>query len=291
MMDGMEFDLGLCKSVAKTLDTRRKALAKLSGEELSALGFELDSGKVKAAAKPKEPKSLIDGNRWTVYGDVYYWTIGECERFLAQAAGPVTVDIATDGGDASAALACYLQLRNYPHEVTTRATGMMLSAGGMIFVAGDKRLMPEEGASVWMMHELQTIYLKGAWGNKRRMSKLKHNSELDQLIQAMETVDRMTTRAIVSRTNMDEAAVTAAMESEKYFCVDDAKEAGIATGTYMPEKESGEETGAMGGDHGKDGEGKEMSAASGGGTLSSTRRFGASAITNRFALEGGPWLY
>ena len=260
--------LGIATSVAKALQARRTALSKLTGEELAALGIKVAE---KDLGEPRKPGSLVDGNTWNVSGDVYYWTIGECERFLQQASGPVTVNVATDGGDASAALACFLKLRNYSGKVTTRAEGMMLSAGGMIFMAGDDRLMPSEGASVWMMHGLQTIYLKGAFGDKRKMAALLDNSELEELIRNMEAVDRMNVRAVSQRSGMKEEDVIKAFEADKYFDVDEALAAGIATGTYIPEKTA---------DDGGDSAGLKGGASP--AALGAVRRTGATALANQY---------
>jgi ATP-dependent protease ClpP protease subunit len=65
----------------------------------------------------------------------------------------VTIELASDGGDAHAALAFYSKIRRHKGEVTIIGTGNIASAAVLVLAAGDRRYMTSEA---WVMvHEDQ----------------------------------------------------------------------------------------------------------------------------------------
>ena len=64
---------------------------------------------------------------------------------------PITIELASDGGDAQAALAFYDKIRNCVCDVTVIGTGSVASAAVLILAAGDYKVLTR---SAWVMvHE------------------------------------------------------------------------------------------------------------------------------------------
>jgi ATP-dependent Clp protease protease subunit len=92
------------------------------------------------AASDNKPPTL------SIFEDIGFWGV-QAKDFLASLAaveGPVlTVEISSPGGDAFAAVAMYNGLRASGKEITTKVMGVAASAASLIFMAGDKRVMPK----------------------------------------------------------------------------------------------------------------------------------------------------
>ena len=208
-------------------DFYEKVLAKLDADGLEKLGIDPKIAEGKPGFEARDGVLRIDGPIWS-------WTMYKVREYLASATGPVEVRLASPGGDAAAGLAVYHMLRNYPNKVTTYADGMVSSAAAMIFLAGDERLMPEEGSATWMMHYTSVLWLSVQYGNKKKLEAEDPQKELDALIQAVGAIDEAVLETLEKRSGGDREEIDKALESERYFTGAEAVEAGYATGRYAP---------------------------------------------------------
>ena len=174
------------------------------------------------------------------------------KTFLRENAGAskIRVRINSPGGNAAAGLAIYHLFRNYPARIETCADGIVASAAAMIFLAGDDRLMPKEGAANWMMHFTSTLFLVAAYGTKSKLAKEEPKEELDNAIQALEAIDEGVVSVMEQRTGMKRGYIEDRLAKEYYFTGPEALQAGIATALYEPpepeESDSGAERKAAG---------------------------------------------
>ena len=221
-------DLSEIMDLAKARgDFYEKVLSKLDAAGLERLGVDPKIAEGKPGFEAADGVLRIDGPIWS-------WTMYKVREYLASATGPVEIRLASPGGDAAAGLAVYHMLRNYPGKVTTYADGIVSSAAAMIFLAGDERLMPEEGSATWMMHYVSTLWLSVKYGNKKKLSAEEPQKELDALVQAMEALDEAVVETLEKRSETGRVEIDKALESERYFTGAEAVEAGFATGRYAP---------------------------------------------------------
>jgi ATP-dependent protease ClpP protease subunit len=101
--------------------------------------------------------AFANGVTMSLYGDVGFDVLAsDVAEALKNASGkPVSVHIFSFGGSAGEGLAIYNILDSHQGEVTTVIDGIAASAGGLIFMAGKKRVMPANSL----------FHLHSVWGN------------------------------------------------------------------------------------------------------------------------------
>ncbi len=161
-----------------------------------------------------------NGNTATIslMGEIGYdVTVEEVDAALAAAKGvPVEVSIFSYGGDALAGLAIHQMLKAHDAPVTTNVLGVAASAGSVIAMAGDKRVVPENGAL--MVHQ--------AWGVTV--------GNADDHRQSAEMLDGVTeayVRTYAAATGMNAEQVRPYLQEERWLYGSEAKALGFATDT------------------------------------------------------------
>lgn len=127
----------------------------------------------------------------------------------------VTVHINSVGGDFYAGLAIYNRLRNMNISVTTINDGLAASAGSIIFMAGDKRLV--NAGSNLMIHGVLSFFF-GYY----------NVADLKASIKTLEAHNKAAIAAYVEATGLDEETVKTAMSKDTYMTGKEAVEAGWA---------------------------------------------------------------
>ncbi|WP_213766757.1 head maturation protease, ClpP-related [Caballeronia sp. dw_19] len=100
-----------------------------------------------------------------IYDEIGFWGT-DAKTFIAQLdeaaanAAEVIVAVNSPGGDVFDAFAIYNALRRYAGKVTARVDGVAASAAGLVVMAGDQVVMPEN--AMLMIHNPWTIALGSA---------------------------------------------------------------------------------------------------------------------------------
>ena len=163
-------ELAECIDLAKANEPFYKhVLGKLDYDGLREIG--IDKRMADRLGKDA-PQFEAQDSTLKITGSIWYWTMYRVQEFLRTASGDIEVGLASPGGDAVAGLAIYHMLRNYPHKVRTYAEGQVSSAAALVFLAGDRREMPEEGSATWMMHNVSTLFITGMYGNREELAAL-----------------------------------------------------------------------------------------------------------------------
>jgi len=144
-------------------------------------------------------------------------TVDEVDAALAAAKGvPVTVNIFSYGGDALAGLAIYQMLAAHDAPVTTNVLGVAASAGSVIAMAGNKRIVPENGAL--MVHNAWSMTVGDADT---------HRKSADML----DGVTEAYLRTYAAATGMNAEQVRPYLKEERWIYGNEAKALGFATDT------------------------------------------------------------
>jgi ATP-dependent Clp endopeptidase proteolytic subunit ClpP len=125
----------------------------------------------------------------------------------------ITVSINSPGGSLFDALAMYHSLRASGAKVTTKVVGIAASAASVVFMAGDKRVMPEN--TLLMVHNC--------------MGPLMGNADEHRAFG--EVLDKINTSIVttyVARTGKSEDEVRALLDNETFLTATEAKAAGFA---------------------------------------------------------------
>ncbi len=153
----------------------------------------------------------------SIFDEIGMWGVS-AKEFIAElkqhAGKAIALSINSPGGSVFDALAIYNALRNSGSEVTTKVMGVAASAASLIFMAGDKRIMPEN--TFLMVHNPMT----GAYGNA---------DEIRDLADVLDKIAASLIGTYVSRSGMDEAAVKDLLDAETWLNAADAVENGFAT--------------------------------------------------------------
>ena len=161
-----------------------------------------------------------DGSTATIslMGEIGYdVTVDEVDAALAAAKGvPVTVNIFSYGGDALAGLAIYQMLAAHDAEVTTNVLGVAASAGSVIAMAGDKRVVPANGAL--MVHNAWSFTVGDAEA---------HRQSADML----DGVTEAYVRTYSAATGMTAEQVRPYLQQERWIYGEEAASLGFATET------------------------------------------------------------
>lgn len=129
----------------------------------------------------------------------------------------LVVEINSPGGDVFAGLGMYNMLRSFSasgKKVTTRITGIAASIASVIFLAGDKREMPEN--AMVMIHGVAG----GAWGTV---------GEIEERAAAMKKVQASMQTVYTSRLGIDETRASELTAKDNWFSAQEALSEKIAT--------------------------------------------------------------
>lgn len=153
----------------------------------------------------------------SIFEDIGFWGV-QAKDFLASLSaveGPaLTVEISSPGGDAFAAVAMYNGLRASGKEITTKVMGVAASAASLIFMAGDKRIMPKN--THLMVHN------PSAFGGGTATD---HQEMADMLAKVGATI--RTTYA--ARSGMSEEDVATLLSKDTWLTADESLANGLAT--------------------------------------------------------------
>lgn len=141
----------------------------------------------------------------SIYDGIGMWGVS-AQAFNADlkaiTAKKITVSINSPGGSLFDALAMYNGLRNHGAEITTKVMGIAASAASVVFMAGDKRIMPEN--TFLMVHNCIGP-LNGNADSHREFADL-----LDEINQSIITT-------YMARTGKSEDEVKALLDDESYL--------------------------------------------------------------------------
>ena len=153
----------------------------------------------------------------SVFEDIGLWGV-QAKDFLASiaavASDTIIVEINSPGGDVFAAMAMYNGLRASGKKITTKVMGVAASAASFLFLAGDKREMPDN--TFLMVHGASTF----AGGNA---------SEMRDAADLLDKVDGTVNALYAARTGMTPEAVTEMMSKDTWMTAAEAKDLGFAT--------------------------------------------------------------
>ncbi len=156
-------------------------------------------------------------DRLEIFDEIGFWGV-QAKDFIASLNGmkakSITVEINSPGGDVFAALAMYNALRASGKEVVAKVMGVAASAASLIFMAGDKRVMPKN--THLMIHNPWSF----AAGNA------------DELRETADTLDKIgnSLRATyASRTGVDDDKLSEMLAKDTWLSADEAAEMGFAT--------------------------------------------------------------
>ena len=159
-----------------------------------------------------------DGSTATIslIGEIGYdVTVDEVDAALAAAKGvPVTVNIFSYGGDALAGLAIHQMLSAHDAPVTTNVLGVAASAASVIAMAGDKRVVPNNGAL--MVHNAWAFTVGDAEAHRQSASML-------------DGVTEAYVRTYAASTGMSADQVRPYLQQERWIYGEEAKSLGFAT--------------------------------------------------------------
>lgn len=153
----------------------------------------------------------------SIYDEIGFWGV-QAKDFVAELGKvqgkTLTVEINSPGGDVFAALAMYNALRASGKEIVAEVMGVAASAASLIFMAGDKRVMPKN--THLMVHNPWSF----AAGNA------------DELRETAETLDKIGASlkaTYAARSGMKDEDVAAMLAKDTWLSADESLEMGLAT--------------------------------------------------------------
>lgn len=166
------------------------------------------------AAADKSPAKLA------VLDDIGLWGV-QAKDFVESLAKikdsgqtEVEVDIASNGGEVTAALTMYHYLRSSGLKVTTRVVAVAASAASLLFMAGDKRVMGKNTSL--MIHGASTF----AAGNTEAMK---------NAVAQLEIANKQAQDIYMSRSGAKEDTVKSWMSKDTWMLAEEAQGHGLAT--------------------------------------------------------------
>lgn len=126
----------------------------------------------------------------------------------------LVVRINSSGGSVSEGLAIYSLLSEFKGNLTTIVDGFACSAASVIFMAGKKRIVPEQG--LLMIHNAWSY----AEGDSNTMKKMAED---------LEKITQPSINIYVSKTNLSEEQIKEKMDRETWITSKEAFEWGFAT--------------------------------------------------------------
>lgn len=131
----------------------------------------------------------------------------------------LSVEISSPGGSVSDALAMYNSLRYSGLAITTKVMGAAMSAASLVFMAGDKRVMPR---NTWLMlHNPSTI----AVGNAE---------QLREAAEVLHMIGGLVRGTYCARSGVSDAKMHELLAQDTFLSADEAKEMGFATELAAP---------------------------------------------------------
>lgn len=152
----------------------------------------------------------------SIFDEIGAWGV-TAKQFIgdlkSQAGKKITLSINSPGGSVFDALAIYNALRGHGSEITTKVMGVAASAASVIFMAGDKRIMPEN--TFLMIHNPLTF----AYGNAE---------ELRDMAEVLDKIAASLIGTYVARSGLGEEEVKALLDAETWLNAADSVEKGFA---------------------------------------------------------------
>ena len=152
----------------------------------------------------------------SIYDEIGAWGVTAVDflgALKAHAGKPVVVNINSPGGSLFDALAMYNGLRQHGAEITTRTMGVAASAASVVFMAGDKRVMPEN--TFLLIHNV----LAPLYGNA---------DEHREFADLLDKINQSIVSTYVARTGKCEKDIKAALDQESYLSAEEAVAQGFA---------------------------------------------------------------
>lgn len=153
----------------------------------------------------------------SIFEEIGFWGV-QAKDFVAQLGNvqskDIHVEISSPGGDVAAALTMYNALRASGKTVTTKVMGVAASAASLIFMAGDKRVMPKN--TQLMIHNPWTF----AAGNA---------DELEETAATLRKIGASLKATYAARSGMDDAELDAMLAKDTWINADEAVTMGFAT--------------------------------------------------------------
>lgn len=161
--------------------------------------------------------AATNGATLSIFEDIGFWGVQAKDfrdQLQAVKGDELSVEISSYGGDVFAGLAMYNMLRASGKKITTKVMSVAASAASVVFLAGDKRVMPKN--TFTMIHNPWT----GAVGNA------------DELRETADTLDKIGASLLqtyVARTGLPEGDVKAMLSTDTWLSADESLEKGFAT--------------------------------------------------------------
>ena len=133
----------------------------------------------------------------------------------------VRARINSPGGSVFEGLAIHHMLSQFPGRVITQNDGLTASAGALIFLAGEKRLMPRTGGLV-MIH--RSSALSFSYGNASEIE-----DATMRLCNILNKIDNEIYNMISDRAGMEADDAKAAVDAETWYGPQEAVDSGLAT--------------------------------------------------------------
>lgn len=171
---------------------------------------------IKILNKVKVGEIFINGNIGEDIFDNSYSFRNFQEDIEKLKGSEIIINIKSYGGDLFEALAIYDFIRNIEKPVTTKIVGSTASAGTIISLAGDTRLMTEN--SKYLIHK-PMISLSG------NSDDFKQNVE--EVLNHLESLDKQLINLYESRSNLKYETILALMQEEKFISAEEALEYGF----------------------------------------------------------------
>lgn len=153
----------------------------------------------------------------SIFEEIGFWGV-QAKDFVAELGKvegkQIHVEISSPGGDVAAALTMYNALRASGKEVVTKVMGVAASAASLIFMAGDKRVMPKN--TQLMVHNPWTF----AAGNA---------DELEETAATLRKIGASLKATYAARSGMDDAELDAMLAKDTWINADEALTMGFAT--------------------------------------------------------------
>lgn len=134
------------------------------------------------------------------------------ENQLNEINGDVTIEINSGGGSLFSGSEIYTLLKDYPHNVTVKVTGVAASAASVIMMAGDRILMSP--TSQMMIHNA-TVRAEGDY------------HELESATQLLKNANQTAVNAYKLKSGLDDNELLELMDKETWFTAHQALEKGL----------------------------------------------------------------
>lgn len=161
--------------------------------------------------------NTADTTTLSIFDEIGFWGV-QAKDFISELGKvqnkSINVEINSPGGDVFAALAMYNALRASGKEIITKTMGVAASAASLVFMAGDKRVMPKN--THLMIHNPWSF----AAGNA---------DELRDQADVLDKIGASLTATYAARTGMDEAKLKDMLAKDTWINADEALADGFAT--------------------------------------------------------------